>query len=398
MIISYPVYYLRYLYTTIHRRAEDVARQASDPYATWVRCCDHTGLFGHSGCNAIFEMMASALGRGRHGRLPSRQDAYYRDMSEMWAFHHFTPSILAVEDGEEPDVMLRRARELDAELAGALEVSGEPTLGIVWGGFERTRNRSRKFMAGVYFLTLLCGEMRKASPPGGGDLVLDLVEIGAGYGSVPRLLSKARRRLADLPPGRRVRVRSYQILDVRFVIDLQRWYLNRTAGGDIRQRDWEEPERPGQENDYLARVAEAGGWGAESGAPRAFWPPPGEPEAPLPVDFVDTNARDLFSHLYGEARSAELAGSEPAPVRALYAVNSWHEFPMPDFMWYYNNLIAAPVSRGGVQWILYISNRHWSYNDEKEALLLQPRTHFRFEAVYERCVELTCFRVLRRVP
>jgi len=153
--------------------------------------------------------------------------------------------------------MLQRARRLDAELAGALEASGEPTLGVVWGrpcqisqrgalfcvffrvrrcppiepdsicveisasqffsnlfvgrfdvgsmsiestqsstlcntfcpsppgeagaartggrraeartdpsprqrpgGFDRTRMRSRKFMAGVYFLTLLFSEIR----------------------------------------------------------------------------------------------------------------------------------------------------------------------------------------------------------------------------------------------
>jgi len=330
---------------------------SADPYLQWARCCAATGVFGNKACNSLFEMMAHALGRGGRLRGASEPEsgAYYGNMSELWAFHHFTPSVLGSSDATEPHgEQLRRAYDVDAELAGSLKAVGEPSLGILWA--EYVDYTSTKFMDGVYYLTLLLDTMRRA----GAAEEVDLVEVGAGFGSMPRLLAQARPRMRDLAGGG-VSVRSYTLFDVRSVIDLQRWCLGRTAGDSVLQRDWADAG--------LEAAMDAAGWG-RAGSARALWPevlaagPPAERLPPLRVDFVDPDARDLFAHLYAEAHGEEVeagaaatGGAARRPSRALIAVNSWHEFVMADYLWYYNTLVASPLWRMGVDWILYVSNR-----------------------------------------
>eukprot|EP00421_Protoceratium_reticulatum_P063721 CAMPEP_0168425624 /NCGR_PEP_ID=MMETSP0228-20121227/35418_1 /TAXON_ID=133427 /ORGANISM="Protoceratium reticulatum, Strain CCCM 535 (=CCMP 1889)" /LENGTH=125 /DNA_ID=CAMNT_0008439619 /DNA_START=257 /DNA_END=631 /DNA_ORIENTATION=- len=70
----------------------------NDPYTEFARCCRDDGVFGSKACNLVFEMMANALGRGRHRGLAHLRDAYYANASELWAFHHFTPSLLMSSD------------------------------------------------------------------------------------------------------------------------------------------------------------------------------------------------------------------------------------------------------------------------------------------------------------
>lgn len=372
--------------------------EGPDPYSEWARCCWSYGLFGSKPCNLIFEMMAHALGSGRHQSLPER-DAYYANMSELWAFHHFTPSMILSTDIDPSLKPLAMAESTDAELAAALSAVPEPSLGIVWA--EHVTFESPKFIWGVYFLTLLFSTMRKAGAGG----AVDFIELGAGFGSLPRLLATAKARLLGAQPP--VGVRSYTVFDVRSVIDLQRWYLNKTVGDLIRQWDWGD-EQPDEAGLRAARSFNDSRAGGGPGAARALWRKAEQgqegaasADAPLRVDFVDTDMRDLFCHLYAEAHSEEMSAApepgKPRPARVLVAVNSWHEFTMPDFLWYYNAFVAAPVWRTGVDWILYVSNRAWPQNDAKEALLLEPRPHFRFEVRYEDCSAATCTRILQRV-
>lgn len=47
-------------------------------------------------------------------------------------------------------------------------------------------------------------------------------------------------------------------------------------------------------------------------------------------------------------------------------VNSWHEMPMSEYFWYYNMFVAGPEWLLAADWILYVSNRDWGGNAEKE--------------------------------
>jgi len=366
---------------------------APDAYTEWARCCWEGGLFGSKPCNLIFEMMATALGSGRHKTLPQR-DAYYTNMSELWAFHHFTPSMFLNEEDPTRRKPLLMAETLDPELTRLLADSGEPSLGIVWA--EYVLYRSPKFEWGVYCLTWLLHALKKAGAAG----AVDLIELGAGFGSMVRLVAHARAALLRHSPP--FDVRSYTIFDLRSVIDLQRWYLNKTAGDRIQQWDWGDME-PGGAGHRVARVLNTSSGGMPAAA-KELWKEtgglaPGGGSTPLRVDFVDTDMRDLFCHLYAEAHSEETIRETPGrgrPARVLMAVNSWHEFTMPDFLWYYNAFVASPAWRTGVDWILYISNRAWAGNDVKESLLLKPRPDFHFDVVDEACSEITCYRLLRR--
>merc|ERR1712156_1234188 len=115
-------------------------------------------------------------------------------------------------------------------------------------------------------------------------------------------------------------------------------------GGDgIFQRDW-----VADDTDELAQNCGSG----------QCWRQARLPEAGLQVDFVDTDMRDQFSHHYSEASTTcsydgaqgeKVCAEAPSSraTRVLIAVNSWHEFPMADFLWYYNTFVAAPVWRAG---------------------------------------------------
>jgi len=82
------------------------------------------------------------------------EDEYNIDMSEQWAFHHFTPSVLMSSDvTTNPRDDLDKAKALDSKIAQALSADGEPMLGIVWAE-HWPGYRSPKFLYGVHFLTL----------------------------------------------------------------------------------------------------------------------------------------------------------------------------------------------------------------------------------------------------
>ncbi|CAE8608615.1 unnamed protein product [Polarella glacialis] len=326
-------------------------------------------------------MMAQALGRGRHGGSALEQERYYANMSEMWAFHHFTPSLLSDEKEVGRSKTLILAHEFDAQIADTLESTGEPFLGIMWADSTDGAYRSPKFDNAVFCLTLLLSSLRRE----GLSQAIDLFEVGAGYGSLPRMLSSAKQALAEL--ARPIHVRRYTVLDVRFVIDLQLWYLNQTCRDQIVLRDWAESPH----------VAPFLGSGLLD--PAKLWPELGRNASatgPLEVDFVEPGVRDAFAHLYSEAHAQEAGSREGVPAtRALIAINSWHELQFPEYLWYYNQFVAAPAWRAGVDWILYVSNRYWD-TERRLELLLKPRPNYHFKVHYEHCNDSTCWRVLRR--
>jgi len=265
-------------------------------------------------------------------------------------------------------------------------------LGIVWAdhigaaseGSDRGY-RSPKFNFGVEFLTRIFDGLRRA-----GVKTVDMFEIGAGYGSMPRFMASAKKALLDASIP--VYVRNYAIMDMRSVIDLQRWYLKKTAGDFIRQSDWSDPShRCSVQAVHCWRPGGTDGlWALDRIDPQSAQ----QRAAPLNVDFVDTDKRDVFAHIYADAHTQD--ESDPSVARVLFAVNSWHEFAMQDFMWHYNTFVAAPTWRMGVDFIFYVSNREWFRNAEKEALMMHPRSvHFVLEL--EECSPITCIRVFRRV-
>lgn len=361
--------------------------QAAGPYEDWVRCCHKQGLDHNMNCFHIFEMMANALGRSR--RATASENAYYQDFSEQWAFHHFTPSMLGTSDVPDTSSNVQRAHEVDTEVAAALEAGGNPSLGIVWG--NHVNYHSPQFEHMVYFVTSLLSRIRTEGTTGG----IDILEIGAGYGTSGRVLASAKARLASLEKDP-VRIESYTILDVRSVIDLQRWYLERTVGQLIDQRDWGVYSIASYFTEGLHEL------GTTSGA-ASLWPAGDNKtrmlearmlEARLPINFVEPARREVFVHHFARSQGTT---QNKRPVRALLAINSWHEFPMEEYLWYYNAFVVAPPSLSGVDWIVYVSNRAWDANDVKEALLLEPHPSFHFEKAFESCSVQTCFRILRRV-
>merc|ERR1711879_441909 len=122
--------------------------------------------------------------------------------------------------------------------------------------------------------------------------------------------------------------------------------------------------------------------------------------SPLLVDLVDRTHRDLFVHLYSESHhgseSLDTSGGGAQPLRLVIAVNSWHEMPQTEWLWYYNEFVTGPSWRVAADWILYVSNQEWDASEDKEALLMQSSFTHRFEIHWERCQEVTCIRLLKR--
>eukprot|EP00929_Paragymnodinium_shiwhaense_P071970 TRINITY_DN36542_c0_g1_i6.p1 TRINITY_DN36542_c0_g1~~TRINITY_DN36542_c0_g1_i6.p1 ORF type:complete len:549 (-),score=105.28 TRINITY_DN36542_c0_g1_i6:641-2287(-) len=353
----------------------------------FYNCC--TSFPFHSQpCSKIYEMLGLSLGRGRHKGDATAQDEYYMNMSELYEFRHFTPSIIMSSDFD-PDAfgkILQRAYDADEGIAKALAKPGEPTLGIVWA--RHVDFRSEKFNAGIYFLTKLFRTIRDAGNYG----PVDIIEIGAGYGNFPRLLAHARADLQRLEKP--LDIRSYTILDVQYVVDLQKWYLNRTVGEKILLRDWSDRdtyEGPMQGVSF-----------ADISAYEKLWPELGRAKAAddaLRVDLVSPERRDIFAHFFATAHAGERTDRQNAaerPIRALVAINSWHEFPFPDYFWYYNHLIASPPELTGVDWVLYVSNVEWNNNTQREDLLLKKMPNHGFKVHFEWCSTLTCVRILER--
>eukprot|EP00933_Yihiella_yeosuensis_P056857 TRINITY_DN5629_c1_g2_i1.p1 TRINITY_DN5629_c1_g2~~TRINITY_DN5629_c1_g2_i1.p1 ORF type:complete len:448 (-),score=66.82 TRINITY_DN5629_c1_g2_i1:143-1486(-) len=378
----------------------------------YSECCP--GFFSDRACLQVFEMICNALGWSRHGSSQEKQDLYYTDMSEAFSFHHFTPSILLTSDQHPIMEGTSKALRLNPGIAKALTRVPEPKLGIVWAdSLEDGLYTSQKYHYTALFLTTLLDSMRQHGDTG----EIDFIEIGAGFGAVPRMIAAARKDLDK----EGIRIRSFSIFDMRSIINLQRWYLNRTLGSLVELRDWideplplEDAPTPTQSgrplpynlakqprDSWNARLTnQRSDWGSKAGsAATKIWPEilgVWSPDAPLRVDFVDQNQRDLFVNLFGSAHATEESAKGRRAHRVLYACNSWHEFVMSDFMWYYNHLVAAPTWQMGVDWIVYVSNRGWYQNDAKEALLLEPREHYGFDVVHESCSPETCVRVLRR--
>merc|ERR1712079_508872 len=168
--------------------------------------------------------------------------------------------------------------------------------------------------------------------------------IGAGYGALPLLVASARQRLLSLDQP--IDVQSHTVFDVRHAIELQDWYLHKTIGAKAYVHRWP-IETPDPTNP----------WGGDSAA-----------KAPLRIDLVDQEQRDVFIHTFSrlgasddsEAASASRIGAPSVrkrPLRVLIAVNSWHEFAMTEFLWYYNTFVTGPVWHMAVDYILYVSNR-----------------------------------------
>lgn len=331
-------------------------------FADFNRCCRHMA-FSRSGCLQVLEMLSAALGKHMR-RIPGGEDTYYRDFSQHWSFHHFTPSVLSSSDvlPGDPEKHFQRAKQMNPELAAALTAEAEPHLGIVWA--EHVPDYlSPKFLYGTFFLTLALGSVQLTSS----GRPVDIFEIGAGYGSLPRMAGAAQQRLRELPTP--LDVRSYTIFDLRSIADLQRWYLNSTLGDRVHIRD------SFSLRESSLQVLH------DDGQPR------------FTVNLVVREQRDLFSHLYSDDLAA--VPPESRPIRLLIAVNSWHEQTMAEFFWYYNMFVKGLSSGLAADWILYVSNVEWPENDEKEALLLNPRNGFIVYA--ELCTATNCVRLFQRV-
>jgi len=359
-------------------------------YQAIGRCCP--GFFEPKSCNQVYELLSSGLGWGRHKEDEEAKDVYYSDMSEAFAFHHFTPSMMmSSEIHQQGSNAIQQAMSLNRSIAEALTAVPEPTTGIAWA--SKVIFRSPKYTFATLMLTRLFTRMQLRNEAG----LVDFIEVGGGFGSVPRLLTAARKGLRQ----EGFDVRSYSIFDLPSIINLQRWYLKKTLTTDVEIRDWHSSAP------HKVLGEERGNWGRKAsergGAAGRLWPEVTGSQTlhgelkPLRVDLVDPDHRDLFAHLFGAAHAAEADQSPPKrPARVLLAVNSWHEFVLEDFLWYYNHFVAAPSWQMGVDWIVYVSNRAWVQNDAKEALLLESRPQYGFEIDEEDCNEKTCFRILRR--
>eukprot|EP00747_Dinoflagellata_sp_TGD_P032617 gnl/TRDRNA2_/TRDRNA2_136101_c0_seq1.p1 gnl/TRDRNA2_/TRDRNA2_136101_c0~~gnl/TRDRNA2_/TRDRNA2_136101_c0_seq1.p1 ORF type:complete len:423 (+),score=47.02 gnl/TRDRNA2_/TRDRNA2_136101_c0_seq1:315-1583(+) len=236
-----------------------------------------------------------------HGSLES----YYQDLSEQWAFRHFTPSVLVSSDvGDDPVKHFELAREIDAEVAGALAHEGEPRLGIVWSQHVPDF-RSVKFQYNIFHLTLAFSFLRREADLHGRHI--HVVEVGGGYGNVARLLGAAKRRLSELDAP--LHIQGYVCFDVRPVNGLQEWYLTKTLGDRVRVRRW---------TSDFPRVLE---WktGKKREEEWQLFPRQYHAEAPLSVDLVESNYRDFFVHLYGRefASTRSANQSHPPPMHML---------------------------------------------------------------------------------
>lgn len=352
-----------------------------DVFADFERCC-RKHVFMRPGCLTLLEMISMGLAE-RMRRDPGGEDAYYAEFSQHWAFHHFTPSLLTGGGGVEGDdeKAYHVAFDINWNLADAfVRDETEPKLGVVWAEHATGRYVSPKFYYGVFYLTLALDAARRASPA----RPVEIFEIGAGYGSLPRLSASARHRLLHLPGGP-LDIQSYTIMDLRSVNDLQRWYLSKTLGVEAEIRE-----------DWAVRgpATLAEGFPAPLFAERSA-------EAPLRIDLVERDARDAFAHLYRRERdpamssaAADLHSAGRTPVRVLVAVNSWHEMAMPEFLWYFNSFVTGPAAALAADWILYVSNPQWQGNDAKVRMLLDPSHGLILD--YERHTATNSYRLFRR--
>merc|ERR1712232_410650 len=380
--------YREVLFEGLGRDCEAARHGSGTVWEDFHRCCDEPFPISSS-CMLIFEMMMNAVGRGQR-KTEEGEDTYFGEMSEQWAFRHFNPSMMFDNEHSKNVAKFAEAFDFDADIAQALADEGEPTLGIVWADLAASF-QSAKFLQSVFYLTLLLHSVRADSGP----RPIDVFEIGAGYGTLPRLLAGSRQRL--LAMGRALDIQSYAALDVRSVNDLQRWYLQKSLNDRVEVRGWPLPESAGTKAGQWRTTA--GPWKSTTGV-APLW---GSRHAgsPLLVDLVDRTHRDLFVHLYSEAHNSESSGASGdalQPVRLLVAVNSWHEMPQTEWLWYYNEFVAGPSWRVAADWILYVSNQEWDASDDKEAMLLQPSFAHRFETHWQRCEDVTCIRLFKRRP
>merc|ERR1712048_675138 len=96
-------------------------------------------------------------------------------------------------------------------------------------------------------------------------------------------------------------------------------------------------------------------------------------DAPLRIELVEREFRDIFVLNYSQASkkiAQERNGSRP--LRLAIAINSWHEMPMSEYMWYYKEFIAGPDWHMAADWVFYVSNVEWNQNAKKQELLLGP--------------------------
>lgn len=385
--------YRELIYNGLGRECEPVGG-AESAWDAFHRCCDEP--FPQTvACMTVFEMMMRAV--GHKARIRMGEDGYYGDMSESWAFRHFTPSVLLPDGVSEADMLTAydEAFRAEPDMANALAEDGDSRLGVVFSK-SFPSYRSPQYFSGVTHLTLALAAVRNTVS---GPRPVHIFEVGAGYGALPRLLGSSRERLLALE--RPVDIQSYAVFDVRSVIDLQRWYLGRSFGSPVQLRTWPLPSRPASES------TSAGPWGLRGEAEGDLWAHH-RTGSPLVVDLVDLEHRDLFAHLYsaGQLSSSQRDPADgelpPRPSRVLFAVNSWHEMPQAEWMWYYKEFVSGPSCRLAADWILYVANQEWDASASKQALLLQGGPGYRFELELERCrgtrpgESLSCLRLLRR--
>merc|ERR1719229_1461080 len=97
-----------------------------------------------------------ALGRGRHRGLAAEQDNYYLNMSELWAFHHFTPSLLETADNvRHPSALVPQVVQ---EVIEIFLAQPENKLGILWS--EHADYNSHKYTYGTVHISQLLSVMR----------------------------------------------------------------------------------------------------------------------------------------------------------------------------------------------------------------------------------------------
>jgi len=259
-----------------------------------------------------------------------------------------------------------------------LAAGEEPTLGRVWAHVIPAV-KSPKFLFCTYYLTKLLKSVQDLEP----GRPVEIIEIGSGYGSCPRLVSLARARLLSLPKP--IDVQSYSVLDLSFVIDLQRWYLKKTTpAGTAKVLIWPAGCAFGEAN--------------QTERNSKCWSMLG-PSEPLRLHLVSREQRDAFAHAFSEAHGGMGNRSKEEtqrPLRLLLAMNSWHEFAHPEYLWFYNTFVAGPSWRAGVDYVSYVSNREWSGNTEKEQLLMSSGAAHKIDVLSETCTDRTCYRVLRR--
>lgn len=194
-------------------------------------------------------------------------------------FFHFVSAHRIAPAGSDSDEEIA-ARSLNAEIAAALFAIGDSSVGYLPGTLQpgdKTRNTLRH----VLMLTLLMNRI--------GDLSnCEVVEIGGGFGNFVRLI------------GQYTGFRTWTILDLPFVSDLQAWYLGRTL-----------PTFSVSRNNVDA-----------------------------PIRCIDTEHKNEFALAFQGAD-------------VLIATHSWSELPYDKFLWYLHNILPR------CRYLLYATQREW---------------------------------------